>query len=211
MKRPQLQLAVDVLSEAEALQVVERIYPYFDIIEVGTPLIIEDGLSPVERLKAKYPDKQVLADLKVMDAGKIEAGSGFRRGADIVTVLGVADDATIRGAVEMMRQHGRLLMADLINTAHPAARAAELEKLGVPIVCVHTAYDVQGAGGDPLAELHAVRQAVKCRVAIAGGLKLANIPGSIAGGADIVIVGGGILNAPDPRAAAKAIMEGLGA
>ena len=35
------------------------------------------------------------------------------------------------------------VMVDLINTADPAARAAEVEALGVDIVCVHTAFDVQ--------------------------------------------------------------------
>ena len=51
------------------------------------------------------------------------------------------------------------VMVDLINTADPAARAAEVEALGVDIVCVHTAFDVQHHS-DPLQELRAVRGAV---------------------------------------------------
>ena len=212
MSRPQpprLQLAVDVLDIDAAVDVVERVRPHFDIVEIGTPLIIEAGLAAADQIKPLCQDKQCLADLKIMDAGYMEASSGFRRGADIVTVLGVADDATIRQAVKAAQEHGGELMADLINVADPARRAAELVDLGVAILCVHTAYDVAETGANPLATLQAIRPAVTCQVAIAGGLGLDDVGPAIECGADIVVVGGGILNQPDPRAAAAAIMTRL--
>jgi len=209
MSKPMLQLAVDVLTLEDAIAIIERVYPHFDIIEVGTPLVIEEGLRTVEAIKTRWPDKQVLADLKIMDAGHIEATSGFSRGSDIVTVLGVADDATIRGVVTAGKKHGGQVMADLINTTDPAKRAAELAALGVDILCVHTAYDVQGAGGDPLAELHGVRAATTRVIAIAGGLKLENSVAAIREGADIVVVGGTILKAADPAQTAADIMAAI--
>lgn len=86
--RPLLQVAVDVLSTLQALKIVGQIYPHLDIIEIGTPLIIGEGLSALETIKAKFPDKKYVADLKIMDAGMIEATSAFKRGADIVTGTG---------------------------------------------------------------------------------------------------------------------------
>ena len=77
----------------------------------------------METIKTRFPDKKCLADLKIMDAGKIEATSAFQRGADIVTVLGCADDQTVRGALEAAEAHGGLLMADLINVRDPVGRA----------------------------------------------------------------------------------------
>jgi len=206
---PRLQLAVDVLDIDTAIDVVDRIYPHFDIVEIGTPLIIEAGLAAVEQIKPRCPDKQCLADLKIMDAGYMEGSSGFRRGADIVTVLGVADDATISKAVKAAREHGGELMADLINVADPTRRAAELAELGVSILCVHTAYDTAATGVSPLATLQAVRPVVTCQLAIAGGLALDDVGPAARCGADIVVVGGGILNQPDTRAAAAAIMARL--
>jgi 3-hexulose-6-phosphate synthase len=202
---PLLQLAVDVLRTEQALAILGQVHPHVDIVEVGTPLIFEEGLAAVEALKSKYPGKSYLADLKIMDAGNIEASSAFRRGADIVTVLALADDATIRGALEAAQKHGGRLMADLINVPDPAARAVELERMGVPLVCVHTAYDRQQGGANPFAELEAVRKAVRCRVAVAGGIKFETVAQAVTAGTDILVIGGGILNRPDPAEAAARI------
>ncbi|NRA40306.1 MAG: orotidine 5'-phosphate decarboxylase [Planctomycetes bacterium] len=207
----QLQLAIDVLSTQAALALVEKVYPYYDIAEIGTPLIIEEGMHALAALKKKFPDRDYLADLKIMDAGAIEATSGYAGGADIVTVLAAADDVTISKAVEAAQEYNAILMADLINIAEPVQRAKELEALGVDIVCVHTAYDVQSAENNPLDELQNVRAAVSCRVAVAGGLKRNNIQAVIDAGADIVIVGGAIATHADPAAEAQAIYEILDA
>ncbi len=207
-RTPQLQLAVDVLTIDEALSAVEKVHASVDIIEVGTPLVIECGLKPVELLKAEYPDKQVLADLKVMDAGHIEASSGFGWGADIVTVLGLADEATIRGAVDAAEDRGRV-MADLIQVPDPARRAKELLEMGVHLLCLHTAYDRRDEGVDPLVELHAVRPEVDLPLGIAGGLKLENTADVVRGGADIVVVGGAIQNAGDPARMAADIKDAM--
>jgi len=205
--RPQLQLAVDALSLEEALRIVAKVHPHMDIVEVGTSLIFEAGLAAVESLRAKHPDKKYLADLKIMDGGKIEANSAFARGAQIVTVLAAADDSTIGGALEAAGKHGGQIMADLINTPNPAERAGKLERMGVPIVCVHTAYDRQAGGASPFAELQEVRAAVRCHVAVAGGLKVGTVTLALEAGADILVVGGGIIAQPDPREAASQIMK----
>ncbi|MBU4212541.1 MAG: orotidine 5'-phosphate decarboxylase [Verrucomicrobia bacterium] len=204
-QRVRLQVAVDVTSLDEAVRVVEHIGPYVDIVEVGTPLIFEAGLEAVATLKVLCPGRQVLADLKIVDAGYIEARGAFRRGADIVTVLGVADEATINGALRAAREAGGQIMVDLLQVADEAARARELAGLGVTCFCLHTAYDRQGTV-DPLAKLHAVRGAVAVTLAVAGGLGPQNVSAVVADGADIVVVGGAIVAQPDPAAAAAHIM-----
>ena len=205
---PQLQLAVDVLTIDEAMATVEKVHDSVNIIEVGTPLVIECGLRAVEVLKEKYPEKQVLADLKIMDAGHIEASSGFGRGADIVTVLGLADEATVRGAVDAAGDRGKV-MADLIQVPDPALRAKELVSMGVHMLCLHTAYDRRDEGVDPLLELLAVRPEVDVPLGIAGGLKLENAADVVRGGADIVVVGGAIQNADDPARMAADIRDAM--
>jgi 3-hexulose-6-phosphate synthase len=172
-------------------------------------LIIEEGLAALEAVKAKYPDRRYLADLKVMDAGFIEAASAFRRGADIVTVLALADDATFEGALEASGRHGGQIMADLINVPDPAQRAQELQRLGVDIVCLHTAYDRQAPESDPMAELALVRSRVRCTLAIAGGINLQNAGRAVQSGAEIVVVGGGILSQASPGEAAAVIKAAM--
>lgn len=204
--RPRLQLAIDVLDVKEALRIAEAVHPYFDIAEIGTPLIIEEGLAALEILKERFPEKQYLADLKIMDAGYIEAASGFARGADIVTVLAVADDKTIGNALEAAAEYGGKIMVDLINVADAVSRAQELVRLGVEMMCVHTAYDRQGPGVDPFAELIELRAVTDVALGVAGGLKLENVGYAVESGADVVVVGGAIITLDDPGSMAERIM-----
>ncbi len=206
---PKLQIALDCLTIDAALHLMEQVHHYVDIVEVGTPLIFEEGLGAVEQIKSKYPDKIYMADLKIMDAGGIEAGSGFARGADIVTVLGIAADVTIRAALESADRHGGEVMIDLINAPDPVPRCCELEGMGVPILCLHTAFDRQGSVKADSQSLAEVRRQVACRVAVAGGITLDTLPAVVDAGADIVIVGGAIARAPDPGEAAASMKQRL--
>jgi 3-hexulose-6-phosphate synthase len=202
-----LQLAVDTLDLASALRVADQVHPHYDILEIGTPLIIEEGLRALEAIKSKYPDKHYLADLKIMDAGRMEAESAFKRGADIVTVLALADDRTIQGAVDAAKKYGGQIMADLINTPDPAARAEALEDLGTDVICVHTAHDVVKTGADPMSKLRHVRERVQCRLGLAGGLNWADVEPAVMSGADVLVIGSGITAHPSPSAEAARVTQ----
>src|ERR1700685_1210403 len=102
-----LQVAIDLLSTADALALLSKVADQVDVIELGTPLIKQQGLSVVTNIKAAYPDKLVFADMKTMDAGELEADLAFNAGADIMTVLGTAGDSTIAGAVQAGKAHGK--------------------------------------------------------------------------------------------------------
>lgn len=69
--------------------------------------MINEGLRAVKEIKAEFPSLKVLADLKIMDAGRYEVMKASEAGADIITVLGVSDDSTIRGAVEEARKQNK--------------------------------------------------------------------------------------------------------
>jgi len=203
----QLQLAIDAASTAEAVKMAEQIYPNYDIAEIGTPLLIEEGLHALEVLKNKHPDKTYLADTKIADAGYFEGSSAFKRGADIVTVLGVSDDFTVLQVVRAAKLYGGRVMADMLHVKDRPGRAKELEELGVDIICLHTSWDFKDRGIDPLAELVEVRRSVGCTLAIAGGLALENVRDALDKGADILVVGAGITKAESPKETAAKIME----
>lgn len=205
-QRPRLQIAIDLPDRAQSMDLIQRLYPAFDIVEIGTPLIFEAGLAMVTQVKERFPDKQCLADMKIMDAGYLEASCGFRHGADFITVMGLADNLTVQGAVRAAREAGRWIMADLMHVQRPVDRALELFELGVTHICVHTAYDVQSAGNSPLTTFGALRQTLECRLAIAGGINASTIGPAIASGADIIVVGAHVTTHPDPRAAAERLM-----
>lgn len=188
-----LQLALDLVNIPGAIEVVQEVESYIDVVEIGTPIIINEGLHAVKAIKETFPQLEVLADLKIMDAGGYEIMKAAEAGADIVTVLGATDNATIRGAVEEAKKQKKQIMIDMINVKNIEERAAEIDALGVDYICVHTGYDLQAEGKDSFAELQAIKGVVKqAKTAIAGGIKLATLPEAIKANPDLIIVGGGI-------------------
>lgn len=199
-----LQIALDTLTLEECITLMDEVRESVDVIEVGTPFVIEEGMVPVRELKKRYPEKEVLADVKIMDAGEYEADKCFEAGADIVTVLGVSNDATIEGVVKSAKKYGKKVMVDMIAVKDLETRTAELDTMGVDYICVHTAFDIQATGKNPLDELIVVNKIVKnAKSAVAGGVKLATIDAIVSEGAGIIVVGGAICNAQDRATMAK--------
>ncbi|MBM3264605.1 MAG: orotidine 5'-phosphate decarboxylase [candidate division Zixibacteria bacterium] len=203
-----LQLAIDTLILSEAFDLLDRLQTGIDIVEVGTPLIIREGLRAVTEIDRRYPYLTTLADLKIMDAGAYEAGLAFDAGADIVTVLAVAHDDTVSGVVRAARDRSRQVVADLIAVHSPVTRARELDALGVDYVCVHTATDTPDTSGPSAETIRAVRATTtRCGVAVAGGLTPERMDAFASFPPDIVIVGSFITRHPDPEQAVSAIRK----
>ncbi|MDZ6245601.1 3-hexulose-6-phosphate synthase, partial [Klebsiella pneumoniae] len=205
-----LQLAIDELNLAQALLATEKLKKYIDIIEVGTPFLIDAGREAVKQLKEQFPDKEVLCDAKIMDAGAYEAKLAYDVGADYVTVLAVTDDLTIKGCVDEARKQGKKVLVDMICVDDFAARVPVLEELGVDVIAVHTGADQQASGRTPLQDLEELRRYVKrTQIAVAGGISSKTIHKYLELRPDIVIVGSGILNSKDPELEARLISEAL--
>ncbi|MFF9670071.1 orotidine 5'-phosphate decarboxylase / HUMPS family protein, partial [Staphylococcus saprophyticus] len=103
----ELQLAIDLLNKEEATILANKVKDYVDIVEIGTPIVINEGLPAVQHLNDNIEDVKVLADLKIMDAADYEVSQAIKFGADIVTILGVAEDASIKAAVDEAHKHGK--------------------------------------------------------------------------------------------------------
>lgn len=205
-----LQIALDTLSLEECIILLEQTKGNVDIAEVGTPFIIEEGMRPVRELKKRFPEIEILADTKIMDAGELEASSAFKAGADIVTVLGVSNDETILGAIKAAKQHGGKIMIDMIAVKNLVERAKEIDAMGVDYICVHTAFDVQKSGKDPLDELKMINKVIcNAKSAVADGVKLSTIDEIVEEGAEIIVVGGAICNAENKSETAKEMKKHL--
>ncbi|MDP4096250.1 3-hexulose-6-phosphate synthase [Paenibacillus sp. P96] len=205
----ELQLALDLVDIPQGIALVKEVEAHIDVVEIGTPIIINEGLHAVKAMKEAFPNLKVLADLKVMDAGGYEVMKASEAGADIVTILAVAEDATIRGAVEEARkQGGKKILVDMIGVKNLEQRAKEVDALGVDYICVHTGYDLQAEGESPFEGLKAVKSVVKhAKTAVAGGIKLSTLPEVIAAQPDLVIVGGGITGEGDKQAIAAQMQQ----
>lgn len=210
--RPILQVALDFLDLHRALKVAEEaVKGGVDWLEAGTPLIKSEGLDAVRELRKKFPKSTIVADMKIMDVGRMETEAAAKAGANIVCVLAAASDSTIRECVEAGKNYGARIAADLIEIKEGdlQRRAKEVERLGVDYIGVHCPIDEQMKGKDPFARLRKVAQAVKVPVTCAGGINSETAPRVVKSGAQIVIVGGAITKAQDPAAATRQIKKAM--
>jgi 3-hexulose-6-phosphate synthase len=204
-----LQVAMDVLTTDDALALAAKVAPHVDIIELGTPLIKAAGLSAITAIKEAHPDKIVFADLKTMDAGELEADIAFKAGADLVTVLGVAGDSTIAGAIAAGKAHGKGVVVDLIGVSDKVTRAREVVALGAEFVEMHAGLDEQAEEGFTFETLLTDGSTSGVPFSVAGGVKISTIAAVQSAGATVAVAGGAIYSAEDPAAAAAELRAAI--
>ena len=189
---PTVQVSIDLTTIEEAMQVAEvAVRAGVDWLEAGTPLILGEGLHAVRALHERFPDKPIVADLKTMDAGYLEAEMMAKAGASFVVVMGVAHPATIKAAVRCKRDYPVKIMGDIMAAPDRVACARMMEDLGVDYIIAHTGYDErhEEIGASPLDYLEDVVRAVTIPVQAVGGLSVeqaVQMPGL---GAPLVVIG----------------------
>jgi 3-hexulose-6-phosphate synthase len=201
-----VQLSLDLIDLSEALRTAEMaIRAGVDWLEVGTPLIIAEGMRGVRELRARFPQVPIVADLKTMDGGWLEAEVMAKAGASMVVVMGQAHQETIELVVKAGRDFGAKVMGDNMAMADPIAGAKLLEDLGCDYVIHHIGFDmrtVRRSRGEhaptPLDRLSEVVAAVSVPVQAVGGLTLEQATDTPRYGAPLVVVGAPL--AIDPNA-----------
>ena len=192
-----VQISLDVVDVHEAVETAEMaLRAGVDWLEVGTPLIIAAGMEGVRELRGRFPDTPIVADLKTMDGGWLEAEIMARAGATQVVVMGRAHEETIRCAVQAGKDLGVAVMGDNLASPDMVAGAKYLEDMGCDYVIHHIGYDERrgiAARGQrmpsPLDELAEVVAAVNVPVQAVGGLSLEEAVRTPRYGAPLVVLG----------------------
>jgi len=214
--KSKLQIALDTINLLDAVDLAAKIASALsceDIwFEAGTPLIKSWGKIAVKALK-EATNCFTVADAKIMDVGSIESELFFKAGADAVTVLGVADNETIREVLEKARECGKIVIVDLINYPKPYERALELADMGVDVILYHVGVDVQKKRGITatalLEEVEKLKRSLKCKIAIAGGIKHGDASVFAKIGVDVIVVGSAIIRAENPVESARLFLQEL--
>jgi 3-hexulose-6-phosphate synthase/6-phospho-3-hexuloisomerase len=170
IKPPIVQVAIDVLNVDDALQIAEiAVRAGVDWLEAGTPLVTFCGTSVVGALSKAFPHMPILADYKTMDGAKKYVLETKAQGGHLSTVCAQAADASIKLAVEAGRESGVAIVCDLIAAPDVAARAAEVEAMGVDSVYIHWGSDQRTLDPerDPQKDLRAVAERIKVPIGIA--------------------------------------------
>jgi 3-hexulose-6-phosphate synthase len=195
--KPIVQISLDLTNIDEALETAAMaIRAGVDWLEAGTPLILAEGLHGVRKLREAFPGVPIVADLKTMDGGYLEAEMMAKAGATHVVVMARAHEETIKCVVAAGRDFGVKVMGDNLGCEDMVEAARWLERLGCDYVVHHIGYDERrgiAARGDrmpsPLDQLKEVVQAVKIPVQAVGGLSLEQAIQCPQYGAPLVVLG----------------------
>jgi 3-hexulose-6-phosphate synthase len=192
-----VQISLDLIDIPEALATARMaLSAGVDWLEAGTPLIIAEGMNGVRALRREFPNVPIVADLKTMDGGYLEAEMMAKAGATHVVVMERAHPETIKIIVKAGKDFGVKVMGDNLGSPDMVASAKRLEDLGCDFIIHHIGYDerkgIVAAGGrcpSPLDQLREVVQAVKAPVQAVGGLSVEQAMRSPEYGAPLVVLG----------------------
>lgn len=187
-----IQISIDVIDLKEALLLARAsVSAGVDWLEVGTPLILAEGLHAVRAFRREFPKIPIVVDLKTMDGAGLEAEMMFKAGGDMVVVMGQAHDASIIEQVKMARLYDKKVMCDVMLCPDKPKRAREAQNMGVDYIIVHTGFDERNMiqGLSPLDDLPSVLKVVDIPVQAVGGLSVDQAIQTLQMGAAIVVFG----------------------
>ncbi|KPM47643.1 orotidine 5'-phosphate decarboxylase / HUMPS family protein [Jiulongibacter sediminis] len=195
--KPVVQISLDLTNIDDALETAAlAMRAGVDWLEAGTPLILAEGLHGVRKLREAFPGVPIVADLKTMDGGYLEAEMMAKAGATHVVVMARAHAETIKMVVQAGKDYGIKVMGDNLGCPDMVAGAKLLEDLGCDYVIHHIGYDERrgiAAQGNPmpnpLDQLREVVNAVNIPVQAVGGLSLEQAIQCPAYGAPLVVLG----------------------
>jgi 3-hexulose-6-phosphate synthase/6-phospho-3-hexuloisomerase len=190
-KGPTIWVTIDTETIPEAVAIGRRaLAAGAHWLEAGTPLISSEGIKAIEALVKTFGGSTIVADFKTVDGGDLDVEMAARAGAHVVTVMAVAEDATILKAVETARKHSLGVIADVLGAKEKPKRAREVAELGVDGVFVHTGFDERrlDPSRNPLIDLAGVLRSVQVPVAVGGGITSEVANKAVEMGAQIVVV-----------------------
>ena len=214
--RPIVQISLDLIDRKEAMATAEMaLRAGVDWLEAGTPFILAEGMHGIRALRERFPDTPIVADLKIMDGGYLEAEMAAKAGATHVVVMGRAHPETIKVVVKAGRDYGVKIMGDNLGFPDMVAAARELEDLGCDFIVHHIGYDERrgiAARGErmpsPQDRLREVVAAVGVPVQAVGGLTLEQAVRTPEYGAPLVVIGAPLAVDADAFRTADGNLEG---
>ncbi|WP_127841809.1 orotidine 5'-phosphate decarboxylase / HUMPS family protein [Actinomyces wuliandei] len=212
MTLPRLQVALDTTDLVTALRALGRCQPAVDVIEVGTVLLLAEGLRCVREIRALYPEATILADARIAEAGSILSRQCFEAGADWVSCVAGASLTTVEQVVSVASDHGGEVQVEL-GGHYDHDQAVAWRQRGVEHVIVHRSRDAEAAG--PLSwgpgDLETVDDlaATGFTVTVTGGVTPRGLDVFSGHPVGVVIAGRAIVGAQDPLEAARAMREAM--
>jgi 3-hexulose-6-phosphate synthase len=199
---PVIQIALDYATIDEALAMAKiGVEAGVDWLEIGTPLIVSEGVAPIGKMVRAFPDYPVLADYKTMDSGWKNVERTATQGGHVMTVCAGSPDETVRSAIAESKKSGVWVVADTIGVRDQAARARQCAEWGVHMIYLHYGADQRKADAtrDSTQWLEEVQRAVSIPIGV-GCFDVKDASRAAARGAELIAIGHPVISAVDPAA-----------
>lgn len=212
MEQPLLQIALDTYDLPSALGPLQKAVAYIDVIEVGTILCLSVGMQAVRVIRSLFPEKTVLADVRIAEAGGIISKMAYDAGADWVTVVSGAAPDTAAVVLKEARSRGKDVQIEL-SDGWTWEMAQQWADLGIRQVITHRSRDAEAKGKltwsqQDFETVHRLHE-MGFKVTVTGGVKTTDIPLFARVPVYIFIAGRAIRGADDPAAAAQAFQQAI--
>ncbi|MEE9418249.1 MAG: bifunctional 5,6,7,8-tetrahydromethanopterin hydro-lyase/3-hexulose-6-phosphate synthase [Desulfatiglandaceae bacterium] len=150
------------------------------IIKAGAPLIKRYGIEVCQKIHQIRPESVLIADMKTLDTGNLEARMAGDATADVITFSGLAPLKTQERAIEECNKVGALAYMDTINLDDPLEVIKQLE-VKPDIVEMH--------GLPNKEQVNRIKKACGgALVAVAGEFEQSELNDIIKNGVDIIMV-----------------------
>jgi len=203
---PVIQIALDYATIDEAIAMAKiGVEAGVDWLEIGTPLIVSEGVAPIGKMVRAFPDFPVLADYKTMDSGWKNVERTATQGGHVMTVCANAPDETVQSAIAESKKSGIWVVADTIGVKDQPARARQCAEWGVHMIYLHYGADQRKADGtqDSTQWLAAVQAAVDIPIGV-GCFLVEDGVRAASQGAELIAIGHPVISAANPL---KALSE----
>lgn len=212
MTGPRLQIALDTQTLPDALGPLQKAADHIDVIEVGTVLVYAEGMHAVRAIRALFPDKTILADCRIAEAGSLLSRIAFEAGADWVSVVAGASLTTISQVCRVAKEFGGQVQVELGET-YDRAVAQTWRDLGVDHVIVKRSRDAEAAGSltwgeDDFQRVQELSE-IGFTVTVTGGVSASDLEAFTGLPVGVVIAGRAIVAAEDPSAAAAELQSAI--
>jgi 3-hexulose-6-phosphate synthase len=200
IKPPIVQIALDYATIEEALAMARiGVEAGVDWLEIGTPLIVSQGLAPIGQMVRAFPNYPVLADYKTMDSGGKNVHRTKGQGGHVMTVCANAPDETVKAAIAASKETDIMVVVDTIGVKNQVARSKQCEQWGAHSIYLHYGADQRAAdtSQDSTQWIDEVIEAVSIPVGV-GCFGVEDAVRAVQRGAQLVAIGHPVITGPHP-------------
>lgn len=130
-------ISYDFTNLSQAIEIAKKTAPAADIIEIGLPLLLAEGVTAISTFRKEFPTKPILADAKLVDRVSDVVPLLCKAGASIITVLYGTSNKVIQKATNIAHEQGAKIILDLIDTETMGQAARDAEELHVDYLLFH--------------------------------------------------------------------------